>query len=279
MKKHKRLLLTVGLLAVMVFLSACSSEPITADSTGFWDGGIIYGFSRTIIWLSEFFGGNYGIGIILFTMITRIILLPLTHFQTKSMRKMGDVNPKLQDLKQTYSSKDTETQEKLKEETAKVYEEAGVNPYMGCLPLVVQMPVLIALYQAISRTEVLSSGNFLWVNLGETDPYFILPVLAALFTLANSKLTSMASAQQQGGALMTYIAPLMILFISMTLPSALALYFVTSNAASVAQTMALNNPFKIRKEREEKEEQMREAERQRKRALRRAQKTKRNVKK
>lgn len=279
MKKRKRFLLVAGILSLALFLAACGTEPITAQSEGFWDGIVIYNFSRVIIWLSDLFGGNYGIGIVLFTIIIRIVLLPLTHFQTKSMRKMNEVNPQLQELREEYSARDTETQEKLQEETARVYEEAGVNPYMGCLPMLIQMPVLIALYQAISRTPQLSSGDFLWTNLGQPDPYYIWPVLAAIFTLANSKLTQMSNANQQGGAMMTYIAPIMILLISVSLPSALSLYFVVSNAFSVVQTLLLNNPFKLRREQEEKEEAQREAERQRKRALRRARKTGRNVKK
>ncbi|WP_277630689.1 membrane protein insertase YidC [Atopococcus tabaci] len=279
MKKSKRFLLLAGIMSLTLFLAACGTEPITSQSEGFWDGIVIYNFSRIIIWLSEIFGGNYGVGIILFTVLIRIILLPLTHFQTKSMRKMSDVNPQLQELREQYSARDTETQEKLREETARLYEEAGVNPYMGCLPLLVQMPVLIALYQAISRTPQLSSGDFLWTNLGQPDPFFIWPILAAVFTLVNSKLTQMSNPAQEGAALMTYMMPIMILFISISLPSALSLYFVVSNAFSVAQTLLLNNPFKIKREREEKERAEQERERERRRALRRARKTGRNVKK
>lgn len=279
MKKSKRFLLLAGVLSLTLFLAACGTEPITAQSEGFWDGIVIYNFSRVIIWLSDLFGSNYGVGIILFTVLIRILLLPLTHFQTKSMRKMNEVNPQLQELREQYSARDSETQAKLQEETARLYEEAGVNPYMGCLPLLIQMPVLIALYQAISRTPQLSSGDFLWTNLGQPDPYFIWPILAAVFTLASSKLTQMSSPTQQGGAIMTYMMPLMILFISISLPSALSLYFVVSNAFSVVQTLLLNNPFKIKREREEAEEAERERERERRRALKKARKTGRNVRK
>ncbi|MGU9560649.1 membrane protein insertase YidC, partial [Lactiplantibacillus pentosus] len=72
----------------------------------------------------------------------------------------------------------------MQEEQKKLYAEAGVNPVAGCLPLLVQMPVLIALYQAIFRSQELKTGSFLWMQLGDKDPYFILPVLAALFTFA-----------------------------------------------------------------------------------------------
>ncbi|MFL2106169.1 membrane protein insertase YidC [Desemzia sp. FAM 23991] len=280
MKKRKRLLLLLGMLGLTVVLAACGTGPITSDSTGFFDRYVIYNFSQVIIWLSNLFGGNYGIGIIAFTLIIRIILLPLTYYQTKSSRKMTDVQPQLKALQEKYSSKDAETKEKLQAETSKLYEEAGVNPVAGCLPLLIQMPVLIALYQSINRTEVLSTGDFLWANLGTPDPYFILPVLAALLTLATSKLSSMSQAgSNPTTAIMTYMMPIMILFISISLPSAVSLYFVVSNGFSVAQTLLFNNPFKIKKERQEKEDAERQREKDRQRALKLAQKTKRNVKK
>ncbi|SFH89958.1 YidC/Oxa1 family membrane protein insertase [Pisciglobus halotolerans] len=280
MRKRKRLLLLLGILSLTVVLAACGTDPISAESTGFWDRYIVYNFSRIIIWLSNFLGGNYGVGIIAFTLLVRIILLPVTYYQTKSSRKMTDVQPQLKELQEKYSSKDTETKEKLREETSKLYEEAGVNPAAGCLPLLIQMPVLIALYQSISRTEVLRTGHFLWVNLGTPDPLFIMPILAALLTLATSKLTSMSQLQKNSSmAIMTYMMPVMILFITISLPSALGLYFVISNGFSVAQTLLLNNPFKIRKEREEKIRAEKERERARQQAIRQARKSGRSVSK
>lgn len=280
MKKRKRLLLLAGMLGLTMFLAACSTGPISSESTGFWDRYIIFNFSQIIIWLSNLFGGNYGVGIIAFTLVVRIILLPVTYYQTKSSRKMTDIQPELKTLQEKHSSKDAETQELLRTETAKLYEDAGVNPAAGCLPLLIQMPVLIALYQSISRTEVLKSGDFLWANLGTPDPYFILPILAAILTLATSKLASMSqSVANPTTAIMTYMMPVMILFISITLPSAVSLYFVVSNGFSVAQTLLLNNPFKINRERKEKEEIQRKSEVDRQRAIRLAKKTKRNVKK
>lgn len=280
MRKRKRLLLLLGILSLTVVLAACGTDSISAESTGFWDRYIVYNFSRIIIWLSNFLGGNYGVGIIAFTLLVRIILLPVTYYQTKSSRKMTDVQPQLKELQEKYSSKDTETKEKLREETSKLYEEAGVNPAAGCLPLLIQMPVLIALYQSISRTEVLRTGHFLWVNLGTPDPLFIMPILAALLTLATSKLTSMSQLQKNSSmAIMTYMMPVMILFITISLPSALGLYFVISNGFSVAQTLLLNNPFKIRKEREEKIRAEKERERARQQAIRQARKSGRSVSK
>ncbi|ALV22347.1 MAG: membrane protein insertase YidC [Carnobacterium sp.] len=276
MKNRKRLLLLLGTVLLAVVLVGCGTSPITAESTGFWDRYIVLNFSRVIIWLSDLFGGSYGLGIIVFTLIIRIVLLPLMHGQTKSTRKMSELQPRIKALQAQYSSKDAETQSKLKEETSKLYSEAGVNPVAGCLPLLIQMPVLMGLYQAISRTEALSTGNFLWMNLGKPDPMFILPVLAAILTYATTKLSSMSQAESNPTTTsMMYMMPALILFMGITLPSALSLYWVVGNAFSVGQTLLLNNPFKIRKEREEKLQ----AERERERALEKALNPKKKKKK
>lgn len=268
MSKRKRLLLSLGLVTLVLFLSACgNTESITSDSTGFWDGFVIYNFSRFIIALSELFGNNYGVGIIIFTIIIRVILIPLNYFQTKSTQKMQKIQPQVKALQEKYPSKDTQTRELLQAETSRLYSENGVNPYAGCLPALVQMPVMIALYQAISRTEILSSSNFLWMNLGERDPFFVLPILAAILTYFTSKLTMMS--QVDGGGqtkVMLYMMPALILFMGSTLPSALSLYWVISNAFSVGQTLILNNPYTIIAEREAEER----ANRERERALERA---------
>lgn len=262
MSKRKRLLLSLGLVMVVLVLSACgNTEPITSESTGFWDGYVVYNFSRFIIFLSEMFNNNYGIGIIIFTVIVRVFLIPLNYFQTKSTRKMQKVQPEIKALQEKYASKDTQTRELLQAEISRVYSENEVNPYAGCLPALVQMPVMIALYQAISRTEILSDSTFLWMNLGERDPYFILPILAAILTYYTSKLTMMGQPDGGGQAkAMLYTMPAMILFMGISLPSALSLYWVVSNAFSVGQTLLMNNPYKIIAEREEEERIKRERE-------------------
>ena len=277
LSKRKRILLSLGLVMVMLVLSACgNTAPITSESTGFWDGIVIYNFSRFIIFLSELFNNNYGVGIIIFTAIIRVILIPLNYFQTKSTQKMQKVQPQIKELQEKYASKDTQTRELLQAEISRVYSDNGVNPYAGCLPAVVQMPVMIALYQAISRTEVLSEGSFLWMNLGESDPYFILPVLAAILTFFTTKLTTMSQPQGGGQAkAMMYTMPAMILFVGISLPSALSLYWVVSNAFSVGQTLIMNNPYKIISEREAEER----AQKERAKALEKAKKPKKKRRK
>ncbi|MHC9533592.1 membrane protein insertase YidC [Dellaglioa sp. BT-FLS60] len=252
-KKSKRFLVLFSMLGLMLVLAGCSTTPITENSTGIWDGGIILSFSRAIIFLSKLFGGNYGVGIIIFTIIIRVILLPLMIYQTRSMRKTAEVQPQLKALQAKHSGKDAATVQKLREEQQKLYAEAGINPVAGCLPLLVQMPILLALYQAILRTNVLKTGEFLWLQLGDKDPYFILPILAAILTYFVSKLGVMAQPEANSmSSIMVYGTPVMILVTAINLPSALSLYWVITNAFSVGQTLMINNPFKITREREEK---------------------------
>ncbi|MDC7952460.1 membrane protein insertase YidC [Liquorilactobacillus mali] len=276
MKRTKRILTLLCVVGLVFILSGCSTSTVTQNSSGIWDHYIIWSFVQAIMFLSKVFGNSYGLGIILFTIIIRVILLPLMFYQMKSMRKTTELQPQLKALQSKYSTKDMETQNKLRAEQQKLYAEAGVNPVAGCLPMVIQMPILIALYQAILRSEVLKSGTFLWMKLGDKDPYFVLPILAAIFTFLTSKLSMMSQPEQNGmTTAMTYGMPIFILITAISLPSALSLYWVIGNAFSAGQTLLISNPFKINREREEKKKVEKEKKRAIEKAKRRAYKSKR----
>lgn len=270
MKKVKRVLSLAAIGSLTLFLAACSNKPVTSHSTGLWDHYIVYNFSRFIIWLSNNCGG-YGMGIIIFTIIIRVLLLPLMFYQTKSMLKTQELAPKLKAIQKKYSSRDRESMVKMQEETSKLYKEAGVNPWASMLPMIIQLPIMWALYQAIWRTPELRHGTFLWLQLGHTDPYYILPILAALFTFLSSWL-SMASMPERNAmtSAMTWFMPIMVFFMALGFSSAITLYWVVSNAFQVVQTLLLKNPFKIRREREAKEKQEKEKKRKLEKAKRRA---------
>lgn len=273
MKEGKKALALFGALSLVLVLSACSTDPVNSQSTGFWDHYIIWNFVRAIKALSNLFGGSYGWGIIIFTIIVRIIILPLMFYQIKSSRKTMDLQPQLKELQAKYPDRDQDSMRAMQEEQRKLYAEAGVNPVAGCLPLLVQMPVLLALYQAIFRSQELKTGTFMWMQLGDKDPYFILPVLAAIFTFATSKLSMMSqpdTGQKGMTAAMTYGMPLMIFITALNVPAALSLYWVITNAFSVGQTLLINNPFKINRERAEKEQAKKDRERDLKKAKKRA---------
>lgn len=276
MKKHgKKVLSLTGILGLTLLLAACSNKPITSHSTGIWDHYIVYNCSRFIIWLSNIFGG-YGMGIIIFTIIIRIIILPLMFYQTKSMMKTQELAPQLKALQKKYSSKDRETMQQLQIEQQKLYKEAGVNPFASMLPLLVQLPVMWALYQAIWRTAQLKTGTFLWLQLGHTDPYFVLPILAAVFTFISSWLL-MASMPEKNSmtTTMTWVMPIMIFFMALQFSAAITLYWVVTNAFQVVQTLVIQNPFKIRREREAKQAAQKAKQRKIEKAKRRAYSSKR----
>ncbi|KIU21226.1 YidC/Oxa1 family membrane protein insertase [Weissella cibaria] len=237
------------------------------SGTGFWHGIIIANFSRSILGVSAWFGNNYGLGIIVFTLLIRLLILPLMVYQTRSMRKMQEVAPALKAIQAKYPNRDTESMAAMQAEQSALYKEAGVNPFASLLPLIVQMPILIALYTAIRTTKQLETGIFLWAQLGQHDHLFILPILAALFTFASSYLVMLGQPEKNGMTTsMTYIMPIMIFIFAINVPSALSLYWVVSNAFQVAQTWTIQNPFEIRREREAKKQ----AERERERAIRKA---------
>ncbi|MFD1672099.1 membrane protein insertase YidC [Agrilactobacillus yilanensis] len=270
-RQLKRLALFGFLALLIVVLSGCTNitTPVTKDSTGIWDHYIVYNFSQFILWIAHIFNNSFGWAIVIFTIIIRLVLLPLNHFQMKSMRKQMEIQPELEALRKKYDAKDADTQRKLQTETQKLMSEAGVNPLMGCLPLVIQLPFMYALFQAIARTKALSEGSFLWMQLGAKDPYYIMPILAALFTLATSYLSSLSQPTQNATTrMMTWGMPIIILFTSLNFQSAITLYWVVSNAFQVGQTLLLQNPYKIIREREAKVQ----AKKDREKALQKARK-------
>ncbi|HFI0041843.1 TPA: membrane protein insertase YidC [Streptococcus suis] len=254
------------LIASLFILTACGTGPVTSQSTEAWDR-LIYWFASIIQFLS--INGQIGIGIILFTLLIRTLLLPLFQIQMNSSRKMQELQPQLKKLQEEYPGSDMESRQKLYEETQKLYKENGVSMSSSMWPLFIQMPILLALFQALTRVEALKVGHFLWLNLGDPDPYFILPILAAVFTFLSSWLANKAAIEKNGAmTAMMYAMPILIFFFAMTSASGVALYWTVSNAYQVAQTMLLNNPFKIIAERQAKID----AEKERQAKIRRAQK-------
>lgn len=103
----------------MAVLSGCgySTDPITSESTGFWSHYIVFPLSWTITWFSDLFGGSYAVGIIVVTILIRLLIMPLMIKQLKSQKAMTNLQPKIKELQEKYSSKDNETKQKLQQET------------------------------------------------------------------------------------------------------------------------------------------------------------------
>lgn len=217
-------------------------EPITAESTGFWSKYFVYPLSQLIIFFAELVK-NYGLSIVIVTIIIRLLLLPLNVKQIRSSIAMQRIQPELQELQKKYSSKDAVTQQKLQQETLALFQKHGANPLAGCLPVLIQMPILIAFYQAIMRTEEIKQGSFLWFQLGSTD--YILPLIAGAATYFQQKLmmADTPNLDNPQMKMMLYMMPIMITVIGFILPSALALYWVVGNLFMVAQTIFVRKPM------------------------------------
>lgn len=263
----------VGLIIVSLFvLTACGTGPVTSQSTEAWDR-LIYWFATIIQFLS--INGQIGIGIILFTILLRTLMLPLFQMQMNSSRKMQELQPQLKELKEQYPGTDASSRQQLYEATQALYKENGVSMRSSMLPIFIQMPVLIALFQALTRVDALKVGHFLWLNLGEPDSLFILPILAAGFTFLSSWLVNKAAIEKNiAMTIMTYSMPVVIFFFAVSAASGVSLYWTVSNAYQVAQTLLFNNPFKIIAERQAKLREEKERQAKIRRAQKKAQKKK-----
>ncbi|WP_182187398.1 YidC/Oxa1 family membrane protein insertase [Pectinatus frisingensis] len=178
--------------------------------------------------------GNYGLAIILMTIVIKVLLYPLTAKQVKSMKAMQDLQPKIKQLQEKYKGKPQELQQKM----GQVYKEAGVNPLAGCLPLFAQMPILMAMFYALQSVHFTNDPSFLWVpNLAMPDPLFILPILSALTTFVTQWQTSKSSAQAQAAQMkiMMVAMPIFIGWISIKFAAGLVLYWVVMNIMQVLQ--------------------------------------------
>lgn len=240
----KRILLLIMLVGLVSLLAGCTevNQPITDKSTGFWNQYIVYPLSQLIIYVANL-TGDYGLSIIIVTILVRLVILPLMIKQLKSSKAMQDLQPEMKLLREKYSSKDQQTQQKLQKETMELFQKHGVNPLAGCFPLIVQMPVLIGFYHAIMRTRAIAEHSFLWFDLGHKDPYYILPIVAGVATFIQQKLMMAGSAQQNPQmAMMLWLMPIMIIIFALNFPAALSLYWVVGNIFMILQTLIINKP-------------------------------------
>lgn len=241
-----RFSITILLLVLALVLAGCSDldQPITKDSDGIWNRLIVYPLSWSIVKLAEIIGTNwgYGLSIIILTIFIRLLIFPFMINQAKSMKKIQLIQPEIQKLKEKYSSKDAITQQKFQQAQMQLFEKYDINPLSGCLPILIQMPILIGFYQAIVRTEQLGGQSFLWFPLDRPDPYFILPILAGGFTYLQQKIITKGQPATPQMAMMNALLPLMIVIFSLYLPAALPLYWIIGNLFTIVQNQMIKVP-------------------------------------
>jgi len=280
--KRKHLLLFAALAVSMLVLSGCGVPRTGVDVTtvapeGLWQTLAVWPLAKTLIWMYEALSRlsipyAWGFAIILFTIIIKVVTFPLTMTQLKGMQAQKDLQPKLKELQKKYGK----DREKISQEQMKLYQEAGVNPLSGCLPLVVQMPVLFGLYSAlVALGGDLVNAKFFWIpdlgfpayslglkwiqedfnggNYGHLAAYLVLPVVLMVTQFVMQKMTNAAATPDPGdtqGNMMKQMGLMMSLmfgFFTLQVPAGLSVYWVTSNLLQLAQQWFVANRMNLNK--------------------------------
>lgn len=207
-------------------------EPPLTEAVDF---GIFRVVSVPMLWLMKRFHdlfGNWGLAIILLTVLVKLVTLPLTHKQYKSMAGMKAIQPQLKTLQEKYK----DDRLRLQQEMMKLYKEHNVNPLAGCLPILMMMPVYIALYRTIySAVELYQADFVLWIHdLSEPDATYLLPLLLGGLMILQTRLSPTVgdSTQQK---IMMYVMPVVFTAMMAVLPSGLVLYIAVNTVLGIAQ--------------------------------------------
>src|SRR5699024_851022 len=248
----------IGLILV-IFLAGCGSanEPISADTEGFFNHYFVYNFSLLIKGLASFFNGSYGLSIVVITLVIRLIVMPFMLKQTKSslemQDKMKELKPEMDEIQKKYKdNKDRESQMSMQQEMMQLYQKHNFNPlasFAGCLPMLIQMPILIAFYWAIRGTQEITAHQFLWFDLGKTD--ILLTILAVIIYFVQFKVTQIGLEPQQKKqmAIIGLVSPVMIGIISLNAPAALPLYWTVGGLFIIGQTLISKKIYLAHKKR------------------------------
>ncbi|MGC6767803.1 membrane protein insertase YidC [Enterococcus sp. LJL128] len=255
MKKYNKWILSSGLITLMLFLSGCVKTGSDGQPTG---DGIVYQFlvqpmSNLITYLVNNFNWNYGWAIVFITVIVRIIIMPLGLNQSrKSMiqtEKMQAIKPQI-DAAQAKMKQAVTREEQMQAQTElnQVYKDNNMSMMggIGCLPLLIQMPIFSALFFAARYTEGISEANFFGINLG--TPSIVFVILAGIAYLIQGYISTIGIPEEQKKTMksMLIISPLMIVFMSFSSPAGVALYWVVGGIFSCIQTFISNILLKPR---------------------------------
>jgi YidC/Oxa1 family membrane protein insertase len=243
------------------------ADVVNTPPEGWWQTLVVWPLGQSLIWLNAQLVKiglpyHWGFAIILFTLIVKVVTFPLTVSQIRGMQAQKEIQPRIQELQKKYGK----DREKLSQEQMKLYQEAGVNPLSGCLPLIIQMPVLFGLYAAlIAIGPNLDNANFFWIpdlgipkynegmswiprefqagNYGMLVAYLVLPALLMVSQFLMQKWMTPAQPQTNDSnnpmagmtKQMTIMMTLMFGFFTLQVPAGLTLYWVTSNLLQMLQ--------------------------------------------
>jgi YidC/Oxa1 family membrane protein insertase len=196
----------------------------------FFARGLLY----VMRWLQAFVR-NWGVAIILLTLLVRLVLFPLTFKSMQSMNEMRKLQPEIEKLKAKFG----EDREKMNLAVMQLYQQHKVNPLGGCLPMVLQMPIWFALYAALQTSVELYREPFLWIqDLTLKDPYFILPAAMGVSSFLMQKLSPQPADNTQA-KMMLYFFPIFFTFLMLQVPAGLTLYIFVNNLLSIIQQQVM----------------------------------------
>jgi YidC/Oxa1 family membrane protein insertase len=203
------------------------------------DFGFFTVVAKPLLWflrLTHHVTKNFGIDIIILSILIKIIFLPLTQISFKSMKEMQKVQPEMARLKETHKN----DKARLQQETMLLYKRRKINPMSGCLPMLIQIPVFIALYNALQYTiEMRHAPFFLWIkDLAAKDPIYITPLIMGATMVIQQKMTPSAADPAQ--AKMFMLMPVMFTFLFLNFPSGLVIYWLINNVLSIAHQYYMN---------------------------------------
>jgi YidC/Oxa1 family membrane protein insertase len=199
-------------------------------------------FGRILLWLLKMFHslvGNWGVAIVCLTFLVKLIFFPLTQMSFKSSQAMQALQPKLQELREKLA----DNQEELNRKTIALFREHGVNPVGGCLPMLVQMPIWIALYRVLQSSVELYQTEFLYLkDLSSVDPYAIMPIVVTVLMMIQQQMTPMGNLDPAQQKIMK-VMPLLISLFFFTSPSGLMVYIFVNMVLTILQQWLIKRTY------------------------------------
>jgi YidC/Oxa1 family membrane protein insertase len=216
-----------------------SLKTLDVDADQLVNFGFFSVIAKPLLWflnLTNSLTNNYGIDIIIISILIKIIFLPLTQISMKSMKEMQKVQPEMKRLQEQYKN----DKARLQQEIMLLYKRRKINPMSGCLPMLIQIPVFFALYNALQNTIEMRHAPFiLWIrDLSAKDPLYISPIIMGASMVIQQKMTPTAADPSQ--AKMFMLMPIMFTFLFLNFPSGLVLYWLVNNVLSIAHQYYLN---------------------------------------
>jgi len=201
-------------------------------------------FAIAILWIFIQFHKvlfNYGLVIIIFSVLMKMVFWPLTRKSAASMHKMKELQPRIQEIKAKYK----DDPQKLNTETMKLYKEYGVNPFGSCLPLLIQMPIFISMWAVLRNSIELRAAEFVfWIrDLSQKDQFYILPIIMGISMFIQQKLTITDPKQK----MMVYLMPVFFTIFFAGLPSGLILYWTVFNIAGIFEQLSIKRKLEAEK--------------------------------